>query len=228
MEKRAWFMAPATVFLADDHTLFRGTLRFFLEQKKAGLSVVGEAATAAATLSEVPPLRPDIVLLDLALPDGDGVEVARALCAAAPALKIIALTMYPEETCLLPFLDAGGAGYVHKAAADTDLLTAIAQVLGGDVFLSAAGVQVLAAQRRPGAGGRPPDAGLSDARPECLSEREKQVLRLIAHGYSYREISEALHISASTAETYKCRIAEKLELSKKSELVAYAIRQQIF
>jgi len=215
-----------TIYLVDDHKLLRDTLRMFLESK-ANIRVIGEAGNGADAVEEVLYLQPDLVLMDISLPDFDGVEATTRIIKGLPNIKVIAVTMHPEQLYLLKFLEAGGMGYLHKSAADRDLLKAIEQVQRGEVFLSTDGVQVIAGQYRVQSS-IPSAVPQKEISPEVLSSRERQVLGLLSHGYNSREIGEILFLSASTVETYKRRISEKLKLFKKADLVEYTIRHKIF
>jgi two-component system response regulator NreC len=211
---------PVRVFMVDDHTLVRSGLCLLLE-KEPGIEVIGEADTAVSALEQLAHLSPDVVLLDISLPDHDGVEVARAIFAEYPAVRMIALTMHSESAYLMPFLEAGGMGYVRKSAADRDLIRAIHTVMRGEIFLQPAGVQFMARHHHAP---KVPSPGLD---PSVLSERERQVIEMVARGFTCREIAEHLSLSPRTIETYRERIMEKLNLSHRSELVEYALRHQL-
>lgn len=219
------------VFLVDDHKLLRDTLRMFLESLEE-IEVVGEAGCGADAVKGILNLKPEIVLMDITLPDCDGVEVTAQIIKALPQTKVIAVTMHPEKLYLLKFLESGGVGYIHKSAADRELLQAIERVRQGEVFLSPDGVQVMAGQftvqsaLNSLAGPRTKEK--TDVSPEILSGRERQVLGLLSRGYSCREIGERLFLSTSTIETYKRRISDKLHLANRKELVQYTIRHRIF
>ena len=207
------------VFLVDDHTLLRNALTMLLKGQK-DIEVVGEAANASEAIEKVCREKPDVVLMDISLPDFDGIEATVNIVKALPDIKIIAVTMHAEEVYLLKFLNAGGRGYIHKSAADRDLLKAIRVVMKGEVFLSSDGVQVMANQYIQ-------NDDSKETLPDVLSEREKQVLKLIARGFTSREIGEKLFLSPRTIETYRERIAVKLKLEHRSELVDYAIKHKL-
>ncbi len=207
------------VFLTDDHTLLRNALTLLLEGEK-DMEVVGEASDGCECLEGVRQRKPDVVLMDISLPDCDGVEVTGQILSILPRTRVVAVTMHMEEVYLLKFLHAGGRGYVHKSAADRELIKAIRTVMKGDVFLSAAGVQVVANQYCR-------TESVSEITPDVLSERERQVLRLLARGFTSREIGEKLFLSPRTIETYRERITVKLNLEHRSDLVDYAIRYKL-
>lgn len=214
------------IFLVDDHKLLRDTLRMFLESRE-NIMVVGEAGSGAEAIEGILRVQPDVVLMDISLPDLNGVEATAQLIKALPKTKVIAVTMHPEQLYLLQFLQAGGLGYIHKSAADRDLLKAIEEVQLDKVFVSAEGVQVIAGQykiERSFSGREQP----GEIAPDVLSAREQQVLILYAHGYSSREIGERLFLSGNTVDTYKRRISEKLQLKSRTDLVEYTIRHKIF
>ena len=207
------------IFLTDDHTILRNALTMLLREQD-DMEVVGEAANGLEAVQGVIERRPDIVLMDISLPDFDGIEATERILKILPKTKIIALTMHMEDVYLLKFLNVGGMGYVHKSSADRDLIKAINKVKNGEVFLSRAGVQVIARQYCN-------KESSSEVTPDVLSERERQVLQLLARGFTSREIGEKLFLSPRTIETYRERIGVKLNIEHRSELVDYAIRYRM-
>jgi DNA-binding NarL/FixJ family response regulator len=205
------------VLLVDDHTVMRSGLRLLLE-KEPDIMVIGEADNGAQGLEQALHLRPDVIVMDVTLPDFDGIECTRRIRAAWPEATVLALTMHGEETYLVPFLEAGGMGYVRKSAADRDVVDAIRAVARGDFFLQPEGVQAIVQEHRT----KPDKPG-----PEVLSERERQVLELTARGFTSREIGEQLSLSPRTIETYRERIMEKLHLEHRSQLVEYAFQHRL-
>jgi len=208
------------VFLADDHQILRQSLGVFLDQQR-DLSVVGQAGTAAMTVDEVLRLRPNVTLMDIDFPDFSGVEATVRIRKEWPEARVVALTMHGEENYLLPFLEAGGCGYLHKSAADSDLIRAIRMAAGGQVFLRPEGLAVLTTR------GKDPEAQQS-AEKHILSERERQVLGMVARGYTSKEIGARLYLAPSTVDTYRDRLMKKLEFTTRAELVDYAILNNIF
>ncbi len=208
-----------TVLLADDHKLLRSGLKLLL-QRNPDFSVVGEAADGEQTLQLFQQLEPDILLLDLSMPKMDGLECLREIKSRYPAAKVIVLTMHEDENYIKQAMQAGAAAYVHKSAADTDLFKAIAAVQAGELYLSQQDsnllLHVLLNEEQ-----KPVD---NQAPYILLSPREREVLRLIAHGYSMAEVAERLSLSIKTVDTYKTRLMEKLGTTKKSELVSYALK----
>ncbi len=159
--------------------------------------------------------------MDITLPDIDGIEATRQICATWPEARVLALTMHSEDVYLVPFLEAGGAGYVRKSAADRDVLDAIKTIMSGETFIGTGGLEALIHQHRPPSGGTLPPG------PEVLSDRERLVLTLTVRGFTSREIGEQLNISPHTVDTYRTRVMEKLGLLNRHELVEYALRHHI-
>ncbi len=225
-------MMPIKVFLVDDHKLLRDTLRMFLESFEE-IIVIGESGTCKDAVMQILELKPEVVLMDITLPDSDGVEATVQIMEKLPLTKVIAVTMHPEELYLIKFLEAGGVGYVHKTAADREILQAIKQVREGKVFLSPEGVQVMAEKYIPqNVITANVDTLVKESKveisPEILSDRERQVLMLLSRGYNCREIGESLFLSTSTVETYKRRLSDKLQLKNTRELIEYSIHHKIF
>ena len=207
------------VLLIDDHTVMRSGLRLLIEQAP-DIVVVGEAATGHEGVEQALSLRPAVIVLDITLPDLDGVECTRRICAAWPAARVLALTMHAENVYLVPFLEAGGSGYVRKSAADREVVAAIRAVARGETYLQPEGIQVIVDERRV-------KPAVDQPGPEVLSERERQVLELTARGFTSREIGEQLALSPRTIETYRERVMEKLKLEHRSQLVEYAVQHHL-
>ncbi|AFM00380.1 MULTISPECIES: response regulator transcription factor [Desulfitobacterium] len=212
-------MEKIRLLLVDDHTLLRRALSALL-QGEEHLTVVGEAGSGEEAVVLAGQLQPDIILMDITLPDMDGLEATRQIRCQYEGIKIIALTMHVEEEYLLQFLAAGGNGYLHKSTADLELLQAIERVIAGEIYLGPTGVQVLANRQyvRPREG---------DVDPEVLSMRERQVLVLVAAGCTSAEIAKKLFLSPSTIDTYRNRIANKLNLESRSQWVEYVARHRL-
>lgn len=209
-----------TVFLADDHHILRQSLGIFLDQQR-DLKVVGQAGTAEQAVSEVLCLRPDVILMDIDFSDFSGIEAVIQIRKGWSEARILALTMHSEENYLLPFLDAGGCGYLHKSAADNDLIRAIRMAAQGQVFLRQEGLAVLTMHQKL-------TKKHYEGEKPVLTEREIQVLGMVARGYTSKEIGEKLYISPSTVDTYRERLMKKLEFTTRAQLVDYAILQDIF
>jgi DNA-binding NarL/FixJ family response regulator len=207
------------ILLAEDHAVVRSSLGMLL--KSHGAEIIGEAEDGSGAVTKALELHPDIILMDITLPDIDGIEATRRICASWPEAKILALTMHSEDVYLVQFLEAGGSGYVRKSAADRDVINAIKTILSGETFIGANGLEALVRQHKPAIGGVLPPG------PDILSPRERLVLEKTALGYSSREIGEQLNISFHTVETYRIRVMDKLGLVSRHELVEYALRHHI-
>ncbi|MCO5217782.1 MAG: response regulator transcription factor [Thermomicrobiales bacterium] len=208
---------PIRVVLADDHGVVRAGLRALLESQP-DISVVGEAEDGPGAVRAVSELHPHVVVTDLSMPGG-GMEVVRELTALGDSTKVLVLTVHAEERYLLPVLQAGGLGYVRKSSAHTDLLNAIRTVAKGEVFLDPAATKTLLR----GYLGRSTDGDELDI-VEVLSEREREVVKLTAEGYTAQQSAEFLSLSPKTVETYRHRAMQKLGLTNRAELVRYALR----
>ncbi len=206
------------VLLADDHRLVRAGLRMLLATQP-DIEVVGEAGDGEETVVATQRLRPDVVLMDLAMPKGGGLDATRRIANSGLPARILILTAQAEAQYLLPVLRAGGSGYLLKDAADEELVEAIRAVHRGEAYLppSAATLLVRDYLHRLGES-EPADAF------EQLSPREREVLRITAEGYDARAIGERLFLSPKTVETYRRRAMEKLGLQSRAELVRYALR----
>lgn len=206
------------VVLADDHTVVRAGLKAVLGTAR-DIDVVGEARDGAEALTLVDRFHPHVVVMDLSMSGMDGATATKAIVAKGGDTRVLILTMHPEEEYLVSLLEAGAAGYLVKSAADRELVDAVRAVAKGDVYVRPAAARVLArglTQKDPHA--------VDKERFGRLTERERDVLRLTAHGYSAPEIGEKLFISPKTVDTYKQRINEKLGISHRAEYVQLALR----
>ncbi|MDE3088153.1 MAG: response regulator transcription factor [Chloroflexota bacterium] len=204
--------------MVDDHEIVRAGLRMLL-QAQPDLEIVGEVDTGRGAVAKARELSPDVVLMDISLPDIDGFEATRQIKRALPNTAILALTMHESDEYFFKMLDAGASGYVPKKAAPTDLVAAIRVVHEGGVFLypSVAKALVRDYMGRVEGGEREAFDGLTD--------REQEVLKLIADGLTNQEIAERLTISVKTVERHRANIMGKLNLHSRTELVKYAIRK---
>ena len=207
------------VVLADDHTIFRSALKELLHRVAPEVLVVGEASSGEEAIDLVQRLAPDIIVMDLEMPDGDGLTATRAIVDGELTAKVLVLTMHTEEERLMPLLRAGARGYLAKDVAERELVDAIRVVASGDVYVQPKVSRLLAARSAP-------VHELCDSprsQLATLSEREQAVLGLVARGFNGPEAGARLGISAKTVDTYKQRIQDKLGLGHRTEYVRFAI-----
>jgi DNA-binding NarL/FixJ family response regulator len=206
------------VVLADDHDVVRAGLQAVLKTAK-DMDVVGQASNAEEALALVDRFHPHVVVMDLSMNGMDGLTATRDIAARKNGSRVLVLTMHSEKEYLVPSLEAGASGYLVKNAADRELVDAVRAVASGDIYVSPAAAPVLA-------------RGLTTRSPhqrdrerfDRLTEREQEVLRYTAQGYSAPEIGRKLSISPKTVDTYKQRISEKAGLSHRAEYVQLALR----
>ena len=209
------------LLLVDDHVVVRSGLRMLLENE-ADVEIVGEAGTAGEALTAVANLKPDLVLMDIGLPDMSGIDAAREIKRLHPATAIVALTIHESEEYFFKMLEAGASGYVPKRAAPDELLAAIRVAAAGEVYLYPSLATLLVKDyliQEPQDRAQHP---LND-----LTEREEEVLTHLAEGASNTEIADALNISPKTVARHRENIMRKLNLHSRTELVKYAIRKGI-
>jgi DNA-binding NarL/FixJ family response regulator len=200
--------------LLDDHEIVRRGLRELLEQE-ADFEVVGEAGTAEEARHRIPPTRPDVAVLDVRLPDGDGVEVCRDVRSADPSVRCLMLTSFADDEALLSAIMAGAAGYLLKQVKGNDLVDAIRKVAGGESLLDPAMTAKLLDRLRTPA---PPDELAT------LTEQERRVLDLIAEGLTNRQIGERMFLAEKTVKNYVSNLLAKLGMNRRSEAAAFAAR----
>ena len=204
----------AKVIIADDHAIVRAGLRALIHAD-ASLELVGEAAGGYEAIELVEKNRPEILVLDLSMPDLDGISVTREIHPKFPDLNILILTLHEDEALLKEAIKAGASGYILKRAAETELISAIRTILRGDLYVDPSMVRALLND----------PAKPSDARNESnesITPREKEILQMIVQGYTNRQIGEELHISVRTVEGHRANILEKLGLHSRVEMVRYA------
>lgn len=206
------------VVLADDHMVVRAGLKAVLSGAR-DIDVVGEASNGREALALNDRLHPHVIVMDLSMAEMDGLSATRELVTRAEPPKVLVLTMHGEEEYLVQVLEAGASGYLVKNAADRELVDAIRAVARGDMYVQPSAGRILAR------GLKKDEKTLDDrARFEKLTERERDVLQLVAHGYTAPEIGEKLFISPKTVDTYKQRIGEKLGLTHRSDYVQFALK----
>ena len=212
-------MRQTEILLVDDHEVVRAGLRTLLEQKD-DLTVVGEASTGLEAITLAGRLKPDVVLMDVTMPDMDGVEATRKIKQEIPELNVLALTVHEEEAYFFEMLNAGASGYVPKRASPQMLLTGIRAVAEGEVFLhpSVAGALVRDYLRERG-------SGVERRVYDGLTARQREVLTLIAEGLSNQAIADRLDISVRTVERHRENIMKQLNLHSRVALVKYALRK---
>jgi DNA-binding NarL/FixJ family response regulator len=210
--------AKTRILLADDHQIILDGLRSFVE-KQSDMEVVGEAKDGRAAVRMARELVPAVIVMDISMPELNGIEAARQILAEQPDIKIIALSMHVEQRFVSAMFQVGASGYLSKDNAFNDLVRAIRTVLVGKVYTCSevAGTMV-SSFVQPAAGGEAPQA-------PGLSPREREVLQLLAEGKSAKAIADLLFISVKTVETHRRNIMEKLELKTVAELTRYAIRE---
>lgn len=209
------------VLLAEDHTIVRKGLRSLLDGE-TGIEVIGEAGDGREAIEKVRQLRPDVVLMDITMPGLNGLEATRQIKKRFPEVKVVILTVHTTEEYILQILRAGASGYVVKQAAPTELLSAIQAAYRGDSFLSPSiSAKVIEEYIRQA------EAMAERNSYNRLTDREREVLQLIAEGHSNREIAELLHISVKTVETHRTHLMDKLDLHNTAELTQYAIRKGV-
>ena len=206
------------VLLVDDHAIVRAGLKAVLGVAH-DVRVIGEASNGSDGVAMAQRLKPHVVIMDLTMPGGDGVSAIKALAAMADAPRVLVLTMHTEEEYLMPALKAGASGYLVKSAADRELVDAIRAVMRGEMYVQQNAGRVLAR----GFVAKDP-ASEERTRFDRLTERERNVLVLVARGYSAPEIGERLSISPKTVDTYKQRVNEKLGVTHRAEYVRIAMR----
>jgi two-component system response regulator NreC len=201
------------VLIVDDHAVVRAGLRRVLDAE-ADIETVGEAANVDRAVFEALEAHPDVVLMDVVMPGKTGIEGMPALMQAVPDVKVLMLSMQDDPQYVREAFEAGASGYVLKEAADTDVVDAVRAVAAGERYVHPAlGARLIAAESEE----------RKRAESDPLSEREREVLRLLALGHTNQEIAALLYISVRTAETHRAHIMQKLGLSSRAELVRYAL-----
>jgi two-component system, NarL family, response regulator NreC len=209
--------APIRVLIVDDHAVVRTGIRLLLAQEP-DIEPVGEAGTGREAIFQARTLKPDVLLMDVMMPDQTGLEVLPTIVHEQPNAKVLLLSMQDDPRYVREAFAAGATGYVLKEAADTEVVSAIREVARGGRYVSPElGARLLAAETE----------AEKRAAEDPLSEREGEVLRLLALGHTNQEIAKQLYISVRTAETHRAHIMQKLRLQSRAELVRYAIDHKL-
>jgi len=203
------------VLIADDHGIVRGGLKLLLE-RQPDIEVVGEAADGAEAVERALALRPDLAILDVSMPLLTGIQATHEIKRHAPEIDVLVLSMHDDERYVFEALKAGASGYVLKREADQDLVDAVRSVTRGEPFLTNAATETLVREWM---------ADETTGPREPLSQREQEVLKLIAEAHTNRTIGEILHLSEKTVESHRGNILRKLGMRDRVELVRYAIRR---
>jgi len=214
-------MEKTRVLIVDDHTLIRDGIRALLALA-TNIEVIGEASNGMEALEKVRELSPNLVLMDLAMPIMGGLEATRRIRKEFPDVKVLALTQYDDRDYIVPVIEAGARGFVSKMAAFSELSSAIDAIAGGGSFLSPSAAAVLIDECQQ-------HITTDDEKDPYhqLTDREREVLKLVAEGYTAKEIAAMLVISIRTAESYKTSMMQKLDIHNKTDLIKFAIRRGI-
>ncbi len=214
-------METVSILIADDHAVVRRGLRALLETQR-GWKVTGEVSNGREAAEKAAKLRPDLAILDISMPDLNGLDAAALIYKASPDTKILILTMHRDEELIRKTLKAGARGYVLKSDAERDLITAVEALLHGKTFFTASASDVLLSEVRDRSLRTTPI--VEGAR---LSVREREIVQLLAEGRSNKEVAAVLNVSTRTVESHRANIMRKLKLYSFGELVRYAVRNKI-
>ena len=214
-------MPRLRILLADDHTIVRQGLRKVLEERPEW-EVVAEAGDGREAVRQAEQLKPDVAILDVAMPLLNGIEATRQIGKKSPSTRVLVLSMHADDAYVIQILQAGAIGYLLKDSADVDLIQAVTAAAAGKSFFSPAIARVMLDDYVR----QLSDKGVTD-RYETLSEREREIFQLIAEGKANKEIAALLSISPSTVETHRARIMDKLDLHSAAEIVLYAVRRGV-
>jgi len=213
-------MNKIRVLVTDDHAIVRDGVAALLALT-GDIDVVGEASNGMEAVRRVPELQPDVVIMDISMPIMDGLEATRRIRKESPRTRVLVLTQYEEKEYVLQMIDAGASGFISKVAASSELASGIRSVFAGDSYLSPSVARFLIEDYQQKGGRAGPDPY------EQLTERERDVFRLVAEGHSTKSIAGTLVISAKTVEGHKTRLMAKLGIHDRIELVKYALRRRI-
>jgi len=214
-------MNPTRILLADDHTVMRNGLRLLLE-RQPNLVVIGEASDGRETVRLAESLLPDVVIMDIAMPNLNGIEAARQIVGANPDIAIVILSMHSDESYVIRALKAGARAYLLKDSAEGDLIAAVRAITEGKSFFSPAISRILVEDYM-----RQLEQKHVEDTYELLTAREREILQLLAEGRMNKEVAAMLHLSVYTVETHRTHILQKLNLHNVPELILYAVRKGI-
>lgn len=209
------------VFLADDHRVMRDGLRMLLESR-SDMEVVGDAADGRRCVSLVKKLQPDVVIMDIAMPELNGIEATRKVCSSCPGTRVVILSMYTDHEDIFRALDAGAKGYVVKEAAGKEVIDAVKAVHNGHLFISSRIVKTALDEYLELKRARKPMNAI-----DRLSPREREILQFVVEGYSSAEIAQRIYLSPKTVETYRSRLMKKLDIGDIPRLVRYAMKHRL-
>ncbi len=216
---RARQTSKIRVLLVDDHTILRAGLKMMLNAQP-DIEVVGEASDGRRAIAEAQRLQPDVILMDITMPEYNGIEATRQVKRLLPDVRVLVLTMHENEEYLFQVLRAGASGYMLKEVADTELISAIRIVNRGSFYLSSSAQSMMVGDYLQ----RVRSGEEHDSYSE-LTEREREILKLVAEGYTNNQIAERLFISPKTVDTHRTHVMDKLNLHSRAELVKYAMRR---
>jgi DNA-binding NarL/FixJ family response regulator len=204
------------VLLVDDHAIMRDGIKALLSLN-SDITIVGEASDGKEAIEKMAEMKPDVIIMDIAMPGMDGLEATRRIKKQWPGVKVLVLTQYDNREYILTAIKAGAAGYVPKRALGSELVTAVRSVYKGDSFLHPSAATALVEDYRQQVKGAEPY--------DALTPREREILKLIAEGHTSREIAENLYISLKTVTGHRTRLMEKLDLHNRTELFKFAVRK---
>ena len=215
-------MKTLRILIADDHDLMRRGVKALL-QSRAGWEVCGEAHTGREAVSKAEELKPDVVILDISMPDLNGVDAAKRIRKASPDTEVLILSVHYSDQLIRDILEAGVRGYIVKSDSDRDLVIAVETLANHKPFFTPRATEVMLTNFDEGK----TKADLPETMRDRLTSREREIVQLLAEGKSSKEVASSLNISVKTAETHRANIMRKLQLHTVSELVRYAVRNQI-
>jgi DNA-binding NarL/FixJ family response regulator len=215
-------MKTLRILIADDHDLMRRGVKALL-QSHAGWEIVGEAHTGREAVSKAEELKPDVVILDISMPDLNGVDAAKRIRKASPDTEVLILSVHYSDQLIRDILEAGVRGYIVKSDSDRDLIIAVETLANHKPFFTPRATEVMLTNFNEGK----TKADLPETMRDRLTSREREIVQLLAEGKSSKEVASSLNISVKTAETHRANIMRKLQLHTVSELVRYAVRNQI-